>query len=97
MQDNAEKPKPVRKSSRFLIVCVFRCAQVCWDAKVAMGATIQRIQPESKMPEEEEVAKAPSALPEEEEDDVDPFEFLKKIPLCGKSIHGAVDDLVNSA
>jgi hypothetical protein len=62
-----------------------------------MGATIQRIQPESKMPEEEEVAKAPSALPEEEEDDVDPFEFLKKIPLCGKSIHGAVDDLVNSA
>lgn len=75
--------------------------QVCWDAKVVMGATVQRIQPESKMPEEEEVAKAPSALPEEEEDDVDPLEVLKKplgmIPFCGAQIYDKLDELVNSA
>ena len=53
------------------------------------------------MPEEEEVAKAPSALPEEEEDDVDPLEVLKKplgmIPFCGAQIYDKLDELVNSA
>mmetsp|Transcript_17323 Transcript_17323/g.14209 ORF Transcript_17323/g.14209 Transcript_17323/m.14209 type:complete len:470 (+) Transcript_17323:152-1561(+) len=70
--------------------------QVCFDAKVAMGATIQRLQPESKMPEEEIIAKRPGAIPEEDEDDSDPFEILKKIPCFGNMIYDKIDELVNA-
>lgn len=36
--------------------------QVCVDAFFKMGKTVQRIQPESKMPEEEEPTKRPGDL-----------------------------------
>eukprot|EP00802_Teleaulax_amphioxeia_P003602 Tamp_03605.p1 GENE.Tamp_03605~~Tamp_03605.p1 ORF type:complete len:928 (+),score=215.99 Tamp_03605:206-2989(+) len=67
--------------------------QVCVDAFFKMGKTVQRIQPESKMPEEEAPSKRPALPEEEDEDDVDPFEFLLKIPCFGKPIYDKLEEL----
>ena len=44
------------------------------------------------------VSSFPAALPEEEEeDDVDPFEFLLKIPCFGKPIYDKLEELTQGA
>ena len=35
-------------------------------------------------------------MPEEDDDDIDPFEFLLKIPCFGKMMHKGIEDLKDS-